>query len=161
MSKIDQIQPGATVQPGSKTSQAGKGQGPSFEDALDKATSKLDSPSAPAQPQAPQASQSVQSSQPVQAPDQAGLSPAQSQGVEMTERALDLLERYGELLGRGDVTLKDIAGTVADLEKTAQSLDEAAEGLEPGDELGELMRQVSSQATVAASKFNRGDYLPV
>jgi hypothetical protein len=82
-----------------------------------------------------------------------------SQGVEVTERTLDLLERYQEALSDPRVSLKEVYSLVQSLRQEVQELNRSSDQLPPSDPLRKIMGEIGILSNVEIEKFNRGDYV--
>lgn len=79
--------------------------------------------------------------------------------VEHTERLLDALDEYQQMLASPEFTLRDMAPLVGKMKAGNKILVSAANSLSDGDELKELLNQVLITSSVEIIKFNRGDYI--
>ncbi len=77
---------------------------------------------------------------------------------EQTNRLLDALDNYGQALGDGSKTLKDIEPLANELEQRANELSQHLES-NGNNDLGGIAWQAVTQAQVEAMKFRRGDYV--
>jgi hypothetical protein len=82
-----------------------------------------------------------------------------SQGIEATERTLDLLERYQEALSDPRVSLKEVYSLVQSLGQEVQELNRFSDQLPPSDPLRKIMGEVGILSNLEIEKFNRGDYV--
>ncbi|HXZ38149.1 MAG TPA: hypothetical protein VEL68_19140 [Thermodesulfobacteriota bacterium] len=83
----------------------------------------------------------------------------QSQGTEVTERTLNLLERYQAALSDPRVSLKEVYPLVQSLRQEVQELDRWSDQLPPSDPLRKMMGEIGILSNVEIEKFNRGDYV--
>lgn len=77
-----------------------------------------------------------------------------------SEKVLDLLEMFARQLTDAQKTLRDIEPLVESIEKETVWLEQdivAGEAVEK--EVSQMVREVAVTATVATSKFHRGDYM--
>lgn len=82
-----------------------------------------------------------------------------SQGVQATEKTLDLLERYQEALSDPQVSLKKVYPLVQSLRQEVQEMNRWTDHLPPSDPLRKIMREIGVLSSVEVEKFNRGDYV--
>jgi hypothetical protein len=83
----------------------------------------------------------------------------QSQGVQATEKTLDLLERYQEALSDPQVSLKKVYPLVQSLRQEVQEINRWTDHLPPSDPLRKIMGEIGVLSSVEVEKFNRGDYV--
>jgi hypothetical protein len=83
----------------------------------------------------------------------------QSQGVQATEKTLDLLERYREALSDPQVSLKKVYPLVQSLRQEVQEMNRWTDHLPPSDPLRKIMGEIGVLSSVEVEKFNRGDYV--
>ena len=82
-----------------------------------------------------------------------------SQGIEETEKALGILEKYQKALGDPEMDLKKIDPIVQALSEGVKSLSALSEKLSSSDPLQKLLTEVGIVSTVEIEKFNRGGYI--
>ncbi len=88
-----------------------------------------------------------------------GGSSPRSQGLQATERTLDLLEQYREALSNPRVSLKNMGPLVQALRDEVQGMEKWTDRLAPSDPLRKIMNAVGILSNVEMEKFNRGDYV--
>jgi hypothetical protein len=88
-----------------------------------------------------------------------GASSPRSQGLQATERTLDLLEQYREALSNPGVSLKKMGPLVQALRHEVQEMGQWTDRLAPSDPLRKIMNEVGILTNVEMEKFNRGDYV--
>lgn len=154
MTRIDQLTPGQLSQADKIGKTAGPGQGPSFQDFLEKAVDleAADPTAGASAPAAPVAAQ------PVTAVGRAD--EAQAAALTQAEKALALLDEYQAGLGDPATSLKALDGVVRSMEDQSRELSLAMGGLEPDDRLRGLLSEVAATTEAETIKFRRGDYLP-
>ena len=86
-------------------------------------------------------------------------SPLRVQGVEATERTLNLLEEYRRAIENPQVSLREIHPLVQSLAEETWGLNQWVEKLSPSDPLKKIMTEVGVLSSVEVGKFNRGDYV--
>ncbi len=85
--------------------------------------------------------------------------PLRSQGVEATEKTLNLLEEYQRAIDNPRVTLREIHPLVQSLAEETRGLNQSVEKLSPSDPLKKIMTEVGILSSIEVGKFNRGDYV--
>ena len=89
-----------------------------------------------------------------------GSSPLRTQGVEATEKTLNLLEEYQRAIENPRVTLREIHPLVQSLAEETRGLNQWAEKFAPAsDPLQNIMAEVGVLSSVEVGRFNRGDYV--
>ena len=86
-------------------------------------------------------------------------SPLRTQGVEATEKTLNLLEEYQRAIENPRVTLREIHPLVQSLAEETRGLNQWAEKLPSSDPLQNIMAEVGVLSSVEVGRFNRGDYV--
>ena len=79
--------------------------------------------------------------------------------IEQTEKLLNTLDNYREKLQNPDVSLEDISPLVSELEMEKEGLTSALNSLPDGDGLKDILNEAMITSSLAAAKFNRGDYM--
>ncbi len=79
--------------------------------------------------------------------------------VRQTERLLDTLEQYQQMLENLKFTLKDISHFVDEITAENKALFSVVDSLCDGDELKAILNQALITSVVEVIKFNRGDYV--
>lgn len=77
---------------------------------------------------------------------------------QQTSALLDTLESYGQALGDGSLTLKDIEPLANQLAQGAEQLSQSL-GAGEGDDLSSLAWEAVGRAQAEVYKFKRGDYV--
>ncbi len=80
------------------------------------------------------------------------------QGLELSEGALDLLDRFQAALADDRFQARDLEPFAAALEDRTAALLAVRDRLPAGHPLGAVVDQVAAVAYVEAAKFRRGDY---
>ena len=86
-------------------------------------------------------------------------SPLRTQGIEATEKTLNLLEEYQRAIENPRVTLREIHPLVQSLAEETRGLNQSVEKLSPSDPLKKIMTEVGILSSIEVGKFNRGDYV--
>jgi hypothetical protein len=89
----------------------------------------------------------------------AGAPTPRSQGVQATERTLDLLEQYQKALSDPGVSLKEVYPLVQALRQEVQGMNRWTDQLPSSDPLRKVMGAIEILSNVEIEKFNRGDYV--
>lgn len=82
-----------------------------------------------------------------------------TQGIQSSEKVLDLLERYQNALSNPGISLKEVDPLVQSLSREIQGLTEWAQKLSPRDPLQKIASEIGTLSTVEVEKFRRGDYV--
>lgn len=88
-----------------------------------------------------------------------GAAPLHSQGIQATEKTLDLLEKYQEALSDSRVSLKEVYPLVQALRQEVQGINRRTDQLPPSDPLRKIIEDIEILSSVEIEKFNRGDYV--
>lgn len=156
---IERITPGQTPQAPESQRPQERTKSQSFRELLDQATGRAQQEDATPRPvKAPDPLANLEGVKPPLAKE--GLGPLQTEGVMRAERALELLERYEQLLGDEKRPLKEAAKVLGLLEGEVRELADVLDHLDSRDELFPILQEVAVTAMVESIKFNRGDYLP-
>jgi len=91
--------------------------------------------------------------QPVEAPV------LRARGIEATEKAMDLLEKYQRAMADPEISLKEVDPLVQSLSRELKGLAGWAEQLPASDPLQKIMTDLRILSSVEVEKFNRGDYI--
>ncbi|MFQ6110643.1 MAG: hypothetical protein ACE5LX_01290, partial [Nitrospinota bacterium] len=124
---------------------------PSFEQALEAESAKLDGAKAAGEPQAlsPPPSPSYLSA----------TEPIAPSAFEQAGNLLDSLSRYQAYLLEPSISPAEMEPLVGELEEARDSLVEILKGLPEGSEVRSLLEEAAVISTVEAMKFRRGDYI--
>ena len=82
-----------------------------------------------------------------------------SEGIQMTERILGLLEEYQKRIGDPETTLRDLAPLVQSLSEEAGRLRTLADQVPISDPLRKIISELGIVSTVELERFNRGEYI--
>ena len=82
-----------------------------------------------------------------------------SEGIQMTERILGLLEEYQKGIGDPKTTLRDLAPLVQSLSEEAGRLRTLADQVPISDPLRKIISELGIVSTVELERFNRGEYI--
>ena len=78
--------------------------------------------------------------------------------IDRTEKLLDSLDNYREMLQNPEVSLEDIKPLVSEMEIEKEGLTSALNSLPDGDGLKDILNEAMITSSLEAAKFNRGDY---
>ena len=82
-----------------------------------------------------------------------------AQGIEATEKALDLLQKYQKVMADPAISLKEVNPLIQSLSGELKDLAGWAEKLPASDPLQKIMTDLEIVSSVEVEKFNRGDYI--
>ena len=81
------------------------------------------------------------------------------QGIQSTERTLDLLGQYQKAMANPDQSLKNIHPLIQSLSQELQGLNTLSEKLSPSDPLQSILTNTGIVSAVEIEKFYRGEYI--
>ena len=159
MTKIDGIAPGQQPLEPDKAAGAPKKDGPSFQAVLEKAAAGVEETgkTGPTEASADPMADIADVKPPV---TELKLSPLHTEGVMRAERTLELLERYGELLGNETNSLKEVFVALSAMGGEVKELTQVRDRLNKDAQLSPILEGVAVTAMTESIKFNRGDYNP-
>jgi len=88
---------------------------------------------------------------------QQGLNPQKIRNISITEQALDLLQKYADMLSTPGITLKDLSSVVDDMNTIKTSLQKVESSLASDDALKGIARDILSTIDSEIIKYTRGD----
>ena len=86
------------------------------------------------------------------------VNPVRSQGFQVIENVLGVLERYQKALGDPRISLRQMDPLVRSLSEEVRSLNALVERVPSSDPLQKIMTDLGVVSTVEIEKFNRGEY---
>ncbi len=81
------------------------------------------------------------------------------QGIQSTEKTLDVLEQYQNAMADPNLSLKDIYPLIQTLSQELQGLNVLSEKLPPSDPLQSILTNTGIVSAVEIEKFHRGEYI--
>ncbi len=81
------------------------------------------------------------------------------QGIQSTEKTLDMLEQYQKAMGNPNLSLKSIYPLIHSLSQELQELSVLSEKLPPSDPLQPILTNTGIVSAVEIEKFHRGEYI--
>jgi hypothetical protein len=81
------------------------------------------------------------------------------QGIQSTEKTLELLEQYQKAMADPDQSLKNIHPLIQSLSQELQGLHILSEKLSPSDPLQSILTNTGIVSAVEIEKFYRGEYI--
>ena len=81
------------------------------------------------------------------------------QGIQSTEKTLELLEQYQKAMANPDQSLKNIYPLIQSLSQELQGLNILSEKLSPADPLQSILTNTGIVSAVEIEKFYRGEYI--
>jgi hypothetical protein len=81
------------------------------------------------------------------------------QGIQSTEKTLDILEQYQKAMANPNLSLKNIYPLIQSLSQELQGLNVLSAKLPPSDPLQSILTHTGIVSAVEIEKFHRGEYI--